>query len=65
MRSELAPIVLFVYKRPEHTRKTIKALRKNYLASESELDGWKDDKDKPDVGKVRNYLLAITGFLNN
>lgn len=33
----LAPIVLFVYNRPEHTERTLEALMKNQLASESEL----------------------------
>jgi len=33
----LAPIVLFAYNRPEHTRLTLSALSDNYLANESEL----------------------------
>jgi len=33
----LAPIVLFVYNRPWHTRQTIQALVKNELANESDL----------------------------
>ncbi len=33
----LAPVVLFVYNRPEHTRRTLEALAKNELASESLL----------------------------
>lgn len=33
----LAPIVLFVYNRPNHTLKTLEALKANYLAAESEL----------------------------
>ena len=33
----LAPIVLFVYKRPWHIKQTLEALKKNELASESEL----------------------------
>ena len=32
-----APIVLFVYKRYEHTKKVLEALSKNRLATESEL----------------------------
>jgi len=28
----LAPIVLFVYNRPDHTRQTVEALQKNELA---------------------------------
>ncbi len=32
---KLAPIVLFVYNRPWHTKQTIEALQKNELASEN------------------------------
>jgi hypothetical protein len=46
-QSELAPIALFVYNRPEHTQKTIDALRQNDLASGSDLfifsDGAKNE----------------------
>ncbi|HOD41388.1 MAG TPA: glycosyltransferase family 2 protein, partial [Candidatus Wallbacteria bacterium] len=44
---KLAPIVLFVYNRPDHTRRTVEALLKNEFAGESELivfsDGPKND----------------------
>lgn len=33
----LSPIVLFVYNRPNHTKKTLESLMKNYLANESSL----------------------------
>lgn len=63
---ELAPIVLFVYNRPEHTKKTIEALKENSLAIESELfifsDFAKDEKSKANVEAVRDYLNLITGF---
>jgi hypothetical protein len=36
-RNQLAPIVLFVYNRPEHTRQTLEALSANHLAKESKL----------------------------
>ncbi|MBC7865401.1 MAG: glycosyltransferase [Bacteroidia bacterium] len=35
--SDLAPIVLFVYNRPWHTRQTLEALSKNHLADKSRL----------------------------
>lgn len=64
----LSPILLFVYNRPEHTKKTIEALKKNYLAKESELfifsDGPKKEKDKNSVEKVRNVIKNIEGFKN-
>jgi hypothetical protein len=61
-----SPIALFVYNRPEHTRKTVEALQRNNLAKESELfifsDSPKDDKSKEKVEKVRDYLKTVTGF---
>lgn len=59
----LAPIVLFVYARPEHTKNTIEALSKNELASESQLwifsDNAKKDKAIENVEKVREYIHSI------
>ncbi len=64
--NEMAPIVLFVYNRPWHTRKTIEALQKNELACESELyiyaDGAKNDKVSQQVLQVRDYIKTIDGF---
>ncbi len=61
-----APIALFVYNRPEHTRRTIKFLQQNLLADESRLfifsDGAKTSKDEKDVEEVRGLLRGITGF---
>jgi hypothetical protein len=63
---QLAPIVLFTYNRPWHTRQTVEALLKNELALESELfifsDGPKTDKDEQKVKEVREYLKTIKGF---
>ncbi len=56
----LAPIVLFTYNRPWHTRQTVEALKKNYLASESELfiysDGPKNEENVPKVGLVISFI---------
>lgn len=65
----LAPIVLFVYNRPEHTKRTINTLKQNELAQESELfifsDGEKINKeDKKKVKKVRGIINNINGFKN-
>ncbi|NQV88637.1 MAG: glycosyltransferase family 2 protein [Parcubacteria group bacterium] len=61
-----APIALFAYNRPEHTQKTVEALRKNLRAKDSELyifsDGPKNDLDKVKVEEVRKYLKTIDGF---
>lgn len=60
---KLAPIVLFVYNRPEHTALTLNALKVNSLASESELfifcDGPKPDassKTLQDIDAVRKLV---------
>lgn len=63
---KLAPIVLFVYNRPDHTRQTVEALQKNELASQSELfiysDGAKNENDEAKVNEVREYISSIDGF---
>lgn len=62
----LAPIILFVYNRPEHTKKTVDALKLNNLASDSSLfifsDGNKTENDKRSVDTVRNYISTVSGF---
>lgn len=64
----LAPIVLFVYNRPDHTIQTIEALKKNELAYDSELfiysDGMKNHDDSLKVNQVRAYIKNIDGFKN-
>jgi acetyltransferase-like isoleucine patch superfamily enzyme len=62
----LAPIVLFAYNRQQSTRQTVEALRRNELASQSELyiysDGPKNPQDTEKVDAVRHYLKSIEGF---
>lgn len=62
----LAPIVLFVYNRPDHTRQTVEALQQNILADESELfiysDAPKDTTSIKKVNLVRKYLMQVQGF---
>lgn len=61
-----APIALFVYNRPWHTKQTVEALKKNDLSSESLLfifsDGPKDGMSINAVQEVRNYIKTIKGF---
>lgn len=61
-----APVLLFVYNRPLHTRQTIEALKKNTLASESVLyiysDAPRSDADVENVKKVREVIHATNGF---
>jgi len=61
-----APIVLFVYNRPAHTRQTVEALLKNELAGESDLFIFSDAPKNPEaagaVREVREYVGSITRF---
>jgi len=61
--SKFAPIVLFTYNRPEHTKKSIEALMKceNFKYSNIYIysDGPKTEKDSNKVLKLRNYLNLL------
>jgi len=61
-----APIALFVYNRPLHTKRTIESLQKNEFASESDLfifsDGPKNEASRAQVMDVRKYLAGVNGF---
>lgn len=63
---KLAPIVLFVYNRPKHTRQTIAALQNNKLARDSDLiiysDGQVNGKSNRPVEQVRQYIRTVSGF---
>lgn len=62
----LAPILLFVYNRPEHVRRGIESLLRNAEAAESHLiiysDAPKAAADAASVGQVRDYIRQISGF---
>ncbi|SFT01521.1 glycosyltransferase [Sphingobacterium wenxiniae] len=62
----LAPIVLFVYNRPKHTRRTLAALEKNLLAKDSLLyifsDAAKNADAVEDVNKVRAIIREPWDF---
>ncbi|MBR6493855.1 MAG: glycosyltransferase [Prevotella sp.] len=62
----LAPILLFVYNRPEHVRRGVASLLANDLAGESELfvfsDAAKDEASKSEVSEVRRFVRSIEGF---
>ncbi len=61
-----APIALFVYNRPEHTRRTLKFLKQNLLADESRLfiysDAAKDVAQQLNVDEVRGIIREVDGF---
>src|SRR5579875_3041256 len=62
----LAPIALFVYNRPDHTRRTLAHLLKNLLAADSRLfifsDGAKTADDEANVNEVRALIKDTDGF---
>jgi glycosyltransferase involved in cell wall biosynthesis len=61
-----APIALFVYNRPDHTRQTIESLSQNDLSTESDLiifsDAPKSDMQAQKVREVREYIRQLDGF---
>jgi hypothetical protein len=61
-----APIALFVYNRPWHTKKGIEALLLNAEASKSPLyifsDASRNESENNAVAEVRSYVHKITGF---
>jgi hypothetical protein len=63
---DLAPVALFVYNRPEHTRQTVEALARNPEAASTRLyifsDAPRTTEAEPVVAIVRNYLRSIKGF---
>lgn len=60
-----APIALFVYNRPDHTRRTLNFLQKNLLADESRLfifsDGPRPGQEE-NVKAVRELVRNTSGF---
>jgi hypothetical protein len=60
---ELAPIVLFVYNRPDCTLKTLEHLKKNILADQSLLfiysDGAKVDAKEEEINKIQKVREII------
>ncbi len=68
MSEKNAPIILFVYKRLDHTRAVIEALQANPEAKNSELyifsDAPANDKDEKEVENVRKYIHSLNGFRN-
>ena len=66
MTGPLAPIVLFAFQRPEHTRRTIEALQRNPEARQSILwifaDGPRSERDAEKVEETRRILRGVSGF---
>ncbi len=61
-----APIILFVYNRPRHTKAVLEALKRDPLAHESRLyvysDGPKDPAAIAGVSEVRRLFSSLSGF---
>lgn len=66
MNAGLAPVVLFVYNRPHHARRTVESLLGNRLASGTDLvvysDGPKGGRDEEAVIAVREVVRTVHGF---
>ncbi len=64
--SSRAPVALFVYARPVHTQRTIKALADNRGAAETDLiiycDGARDSTDFDDIEQTRQIAETSEGF---
>ena len=64
--STSAPVLIVTYDRLEHLKKTIRSLRGNLLATQTDLfiasDFQETDSDAERVTAVRNYLATIDGF---
>ncbi|ABB39678.1 sugar transferase [Oleidesulfovibrio alaskensis G20] len=62
----VAPVVLFVYNRLEHTRRTVSALARNLLAADTDLiiysDASSSESAEEEVAAVRKYINGISGF---
>ncbi|QOT80681.1 sugar transferase [Cupriavidus basilensis] len=65
-QKSLAPIVLFVFARPDHTKRTLEALAANDLAEDSDLiiysDAARNQLQFDAVNEVRLLAKATTGF---
>ena len=62
----IAPVLLFVYNRPAHVRRTIEALQHNTLAAESPpfiySDAARDPAQEAAVAEVRRFIRTVSGF---
>ena len=65
MHSDLAPVILFIYNRPNHTRRTLEALQRNTEAAGSILyvfaDGAKENANPADLALIKQAREVITG----
>lgn len=66
MNGKLAPVVLFVFNRLDHTKETVKKLQGNFGSEDTSLyiysDAARKDEEKENVNAVREFIDSITGF---
>ena len=66
IKKKLAPIILFVYNRPDHTKNLVESLLNNNLAKRSDLfiysDAPKNQSGSKKVAYVRQFIHTIQGF---
>jgi hypothetical protein len=66
MKAQMAPVCLFAYNRPEHTRRTLASLASNRGAEDAELiayaDAPKKASDEASVEETRRVLREAKGF---
>ena len=66
--SHLAPVALFCFNRPNHLKKTLINLKKNYLSKQSKIyffsDAAKNKDDYHKVKMVRELIKNFDGFGN-
>lgn len=66
LNKEFAPIALFVYNRPEHTRRTVETLKRNIGADRTDLyvfcDYAKNEKAYQAMCETREYVKSMSGF---
>lgn len=64
--NKYSPVIVFVYSRPEHTKKMLSALKRNRLSAVTDLiiysDAAKTEKETPGVLAVREYIKKLHGF---
>lgn len=64
MKFKLAPVVIFVYARPEHAMETIESLASNYHAQDTDVyiysDAAKNEDVESRVEQVRSYIDSLT-----
>lgn len=65
MSGDLAPIVLFTYNRPRHTKATLDAIKANHLAKQSVLYIYQDGLKENATKEQRESVLEVSSYLQD